>query len=163
MGPDSIRSDQRMAISVCEVSITEAPLDLPAQNDDPQAGGVVVFWGAVRATEDGREIAGIEYEAHREMAEHQLRQIAQQAIETFALELIVVHHRIGFIAAGESSLFMRVASGHRAEAFRASQWVVDELKRKVPIWKRPKFKIDKVPAKAAKGDQQTETRLISGV
>ncbi|PYJ86020.1 MAG: molybdenum cofactor biosynthesis protein MoaE, partial [Verrucomicrobia bacterium] len=57
-----------MAISVCEVSITEAPLDLPAAHEDPQAGAVVVFWGAVRATENGREIEGIDYEAHRTMA-----------------------------------------------------------------------------------------------
>ncbi|PYJ15883.1 MAG: hypothetical protein DME96_11855 [Verrucomicrobia bacterium] len=152
-----------MANPVCEVLVTEARLNAPENQVDAAAGAAVDFWGIVRGSEDGHQIEGIEYEAHREMAEHQLRQIAQQAIETFALELIVVHHRIGFIAAGESSLFMRVASGHRAEAFRASQWVVDELKRKVPIWKRPKFKIDKVPAKAAKGDQQTETRLISGV
>ena len=152
-----------MANPVCEVLVTEARLNAPENQVDAAAGAAVDFWGIVRGSEDGHQIEGIEYEAHREMAEHQLRQIAQQAIETFALELIVVHHRIGFIAAGESSLFMRVASGHRAEAFRASQWVVDELKRKVPIWKRPKFKIDKVTAKAAKGDQQTETRLISGV
>jgi len=55
---------------------------------------------------------------------------------------------------------MRVASWHRAEAFRASQWVVDELKKKVPIWKRPRFKIDKRLAKAVRRDQQAETRLI---
>jgi len=152
-----------MANPVCEVLVTEARLNAPENQVDAAAGAAVDFWGIVRGSEDGHQIEGIEYEAHREMAEHQLRQIARQSIETFALKLIVVHHRIGFIAAGESSLFMRVASGHRAEAFRASQWVVDELKRKVPIWKRPKFKIDKVPAKAAKGDQQTETRLISGV
>src|SRR6266853_82151 len=152
-----------MANFVCEVLVTEAPLDAPARNQDADAGAIVDFAGVVRRLENGCEIEGIEYEAHREMAEHQLRQIAEQAVETFALKLFVVHHRIGFIAAGESSLFMRVASGHRAEAFRASQWVVDELKRKVPIWKRPKFKIDKLPAKAVKGDQQTETRLISGV
>lgn len=152
-----------MANPVCEVLVTEARLKAARNGIDFAAGAVVDFWGIVRGSEDGREIDGIEYEAHREMAEHQLRQIAQQAIETFALKLIVVHHRIGFIAAGESSLFMRVASGHRAEAFRANQWVVDELKRKVPIWKRPKFKIDKMPAKAVTGDQQTETRLISGV
>ena len=131
-----------MAISVCEVSITETPLDLPAQNDDSQAGAVVVFWGAVRATEEGREIAGIEYEAHREMAEHQLRRIAEQAMRKFPLKLIIVRHRIGFIGVGQSSLFVRVASTHRAEAFRASQWVVDELKKKVPIWKGPRFKVE---------------------
>jgi molybdopterin synthase catalytic subunit len=56
---------------------------------------------------------------------------------------------------------MRVMSQHRAEAFRASQWVVDELKRKVPIWKRPEFKIDNQPARAGKGNRPAETHFIS--
>ncbi len=149
-----------MANPVCEVLLTEARLKAPRNDVDLAAGAVVDFLGIVRGSEDGHEIDGIEYEAHRKMAEHQLRRIAQQAIETFALKFIVIHHRIGFIATGESSLFMRVASWHRAEAFRASQWVVDELKKKVPIWKRPRFKIDKRLAKAVRRDQQAETRLI---
>jgi molybdopterin synthase catalytic subunit len=149
-----------MANPVCEVLLTEARLKAPRNDVDLAAGAVVDFLGIVRGSEDGHEIDGIEYEAHRKMAEHQLRQIAQQAIETFALKFIVIHHRIGFIATGESSLFMRVASRHRAEAFRASQWVVDELKKKVPIWKRPRFKMDKRLAKAVRRDQQAETRLI---
>jgi molybdopterin synthase catalytic subunit len=96
----------------------------------------------VRRLEDGREIDGIQYEAHREMAEHQLRQIAGQAAEKFPLQLVIIHHRVGFIAIGEPSLFLRVATPHRSEAFRATQWIVDELKKKVPIWKRPKLKVD---------------------
>jgi molybdopterin synthase catalytic subunit len=71
-----------------------------------------------------------------------LRQIAGQAAEKFPLQLVIIHHRVGFIAVGEPSLFLRVATSHRGEAFRASQWIVDELKKKVPIWKRPKFKVD---------------------
>jgi len=141
VGPDSTRSDQRMAISVCEVSITEAPLDLPAQNDDPQAGAVVVFWGAVRATEDDREIAGLDYEAHREMAEHQMRLVAERAAKKFdGVRAIFVRHRIGFVAAGEPSVVVRVTAGHRGAAYAANQWIMDELKRVVPIWKKPVFK-----------------------
>jgi molybdopterin synthase catalytic subunit len=130
-----------MANPVCEVLLTEARLKTPHYDVDVAAGAVVDFWGIVRGSEDGREIDGIEYEVHQEMAEHQLKQIAQQAVEKFALELIVIHHRIGFIAVGQSSLFLRVASQHRVEGFRAGQWVVDELKRKVPIWKRPRFRV----------------------
>ena len=130
-----------MAISVCEVSITEEPLDLPRQNDDLQAGAVVVFWGAVRATEGGREISGIEYEAHREMAEHQMRNVAEAAARKFEeVHEIFVRHRIGFVAAGEPSVVVRVTSRHRGAAFAANQWIMDELKRVVPIWKRPVFK-----------------------
>jgi molybdopterin synthase catalytic subunit len=152
-----------MANPVCEVLLTEARLGAPQNDTDLGAGAVVDFWGVVRGSEDGREIDGIEYEAHQEMAEHQLRRIAQAAIENFALTLIIIHHRIGFIATGQSSLFMRVASRHRAEAFRGSQWVVDELKKKVPIWKRPKFKVDNQPAKLVKRDRQTDADLISHV
>jgi molybdopterin synthase catalytic subunit len=134
-----------MANFVCEVLVTEAPLDAPAQNQDAEAGAIVDFAGVVRRLENGCEIEGIEYEAHREMAEHQLRQIAEQAVEKFRVQFVIIHHRIGFIAVGEPSLFMRVASLHRNEAFRASQWIVDELKKKVPIWKKPRFKTDKQP------------------
>ena len=128
-----------MANSVCEVLLTEAPLDALPQKQNVDAGAIVDFFGVVRKLEDGREIEGIEYQAHREMAEHQLRQIADQATEMFRLQLAIIHHRIGFIAVGEPSLFLRVASPHRGEAFRASQWIVDELKKKAPIWKRPRF------------------------
>jgi molybdopterin synthase catalytic subunit len=138
------RTFERMANFVCEVLLTETPLEALPQNHDGDAGATVDFLGVVRRLEDGREIEGIEYEAHRDMAEHQLRQIAQQAVEKFRLQLVIIHHRIGFIAVGEPSLFVRVASPHRGEGFRASQWIVDELKKKVPIWKRPKFKADVV-------------------
>ena len=129
-----------MAISLCEVSITDGPLDVPASTEDPQAGAVVVFWGAVRATEDSREIDGIDYEAHRPMAEHQMRLVAESAAEKFDVRAIFVRHRIGFVAAGQPSVVVRVTAGHRGAAFAASQWIMDELKRVVPIWKRPVFK-----------------------
>ena len=131
-----------MTNPVCEVLLTNTPLKAPENAGDPSAGAAVDFWGVVRGIEDGRKIEGIEYEAHREMAEHQLKRIAEQAIGKFPLKLIIIHHRIGFIGVGQSSLFVRVTSQHRAEAFRASQWVVDELKKKVPIWKRPRLKME---------------------
>ncbi len=139
------RTFNRMANSVCEIFLTEAPLEASPQNHHGDAGATVDFWGVVRRLEDGREIKGIDYEANREMAEHQLRQIAEQAVEKFRLQLVIIHHRIRFIAVGEPSLFVRVTSLHREEAFRASQWIVNELKRKVPIWKKPRFTTEKQP------------------
>jgi molybdopterin synthase catalytic subunit len=130
-----------MANAVCEISVTLEPLAARV-SDTPGAGAVVDFWGIVRPIEDGSEIDGIDYDAYREMAEHQLKQIAERAAERFALKVVIIHHRIGFIAVGEPSLFLRVASPHRSEGFRASQSIVDELKKKVPIWKRPRFKLD---------------------
>src|SRR5438132_14117386 len=130
---------------VCEVLVTEASLDTPPKTHRGDAGAINDFWGVVRRLEDGREIDGIQYEAHREMAEHQLRQIAEQAAEKFRFRVVIIHHRIGFIAVGEPSLFLRVTSLHREEAFRASQWIVNELKKKVPIWKKARFTTEKQP------------------
>ena len=68
------------------------------------------------------------------------QRIADAAVEKFRLHQVLLHHRIGFVPAGEASLFVRVRSQHRAAAFEASQWIVDELKKKVPIWKKPQLK-----------------------
>jgi molybdopterin synthase catalytic subunit len=131
-----------MANPVCEVLVTDAQLNAPGNQVDLAAGAAVDFRGIVRGLEDGREIEGIDYEAHRKMAEHQLRQIAEEATIQFDLRSVIIHHRIGFVPIGEPSLFMRVCSGHRQAAFQAGRWIVDELKKKVPIWKRPRFKSD---------------------
>jgi len=58
------------------------------------------------------------------------------------LKKVVAHHRIGFVPTGEPSLFLQVSAQHRAAAFEASKWIVDELKKKVPIWKRPRFMVE---------------------
>jgi molybdopterin synthase catalytic subunit len=131
-----------MANPVCEVLVTKERLKMPEDRIDSDAGARVDFQGIVRRLEDGLEIAGIDYEAHHEMAEHQLKQIAEQAAIEFGLRSVIIRHRIGFVAVGEPSLLIRVCSGHRDAAFRASRWIVDELKKKVPIWKRPRFETD---------------------
>ena len=129
-----------MANPVCEVLVTDARLNAPENRVDPTTGARVEFQGIVRDSEDRREIEGIDYEAHQEMAEHQLKKIAEQAAMEFELRSVIIHHRIGFVAVGEPSLFIRVCSRHRQAAFEGSRWIVDELKKKVPIWKRPRFK-----------------------
>jgi molybdopterin synthase catalytic subunit len=136
-----------MANFVCEVLVTDTALR-PPDRHIAGAGGIVDFWGVVRGLEDGREIEGIDYEAHREMADHQLKRIAAHAAENFSLQLVVIHHRVGFIAVGEPSLFTRVASLHRQEAFQASEWIVNELKKRAPIWKKPLFKLARQSAAA---------------
>ena len=145
---------QRMANPVYQVLLTKERLEAPKEILDPGAGAVVDFWGVVRELEDGCVIDGIEYEAHPTMAKHQLEKIAARAASDFPLGLIAIHHRVGFIATGESSLFLRVTAQHRAEAFAASKWIVDELKKHVPIWKRPRFKIDPPPPGLRLGKQR---------
>jgi molybdopterin synthase catalytic subunit len=130
-----------MANAVCEVFLTEARLETPAQGDvRPGVGAVVDFQGIVREMETGQRIKGIDYEAHPAMARHQMKEIADAAVEKFGLDGVVLHHRTGFVRSGEASLFLRVSAAHRGEAFEASKWIVDELKKKVPIWKKPILK-----------------------
>lgn len=128
-----------MATWHSEILITTSPLRSRPNRWSGAAGASVDFWGVVRTLEDGREISGIEYEAHQTMAQRQMEMIAEAARTDFGLEEVILQHRIGFVAAGEASLFLRVASAHREAAFRASSWIVTELKKKVPIWKRPLF------------------------
>lgn len=128
-----------MANSVCEVLLTELPLTAPAQGSGDETGAIVDFWGVVRRMEGEAAISGIDYEAHREMAEHQLHAIGDEAAKTFGLMQIKIQHRTGFVPVGEASLLVRVGSRHRADAFRGAVWIVDELKKRAPIWKHPGF------------------------
>ena len=128
-----------MATWHSEILITTSSLQSRPNQWTGAAGAAVDFWGVVRALEDGREISGIEYEAHQTMAQHQMEMIADAAGAEFGLEEVILQHRIGLVAAGEASLFLRVASAHRGAAFQASAWIVAELKKKVPIWKQPLF------------------------
>jgi molybdopterin synthase catalytic subunit len=136
-----------MANCDCEVALMRGPLGLTSPENTLGVGAMVEFFGNVRPLENGEEIDGIEYEAHREMAEHQLRKIAHEAAERFDLLAIRLHHGIGFVAVGETSLFLRVASAHRGAAFEASRWIVDELKKRVPIWKSVRFRVGSTKAK----------------
>lgn len=124
-----------MANFQCDIRLVRGALDVGVTENTTGAGGIVQFLGDVRPFEDGERIEGIEYEAHEEMAEHQLRKIAEEAAERFGLLAIRLHHRIGFVEAGQTSLFLVVAAAHRGAAFKSAQWIVDELKKRVPIWK----------------------------
>jgi molybdopterin synthase catalytic subunit len=130
-----------MANCDCEVALVSGPLGLTSQETALGAGAIVEFFGNVRPLENGKRIDGIEYEAHRQMAEHQLRKIAQEAAERFDLLMIKLHHCVGFVAVSETSLFLRVAAAHRGAAFEASRWTIDELKKRVPIWKSVRFRV----------------------
>ncbi len=122
-----------------EVLITENALVWPGPFLEANSGAVVEFWGVVRETEEGRALHGIDYEVHRAMAQHQMEVLAQTAVEEFSLKHLSLWHRVGFVRRAEASLFLRIAAPHREKAFAASQWLISELKQKVPIWKRPVF------------------------
>ena len=128
-----------MTNSVCEVLLTDKPLVPPPEPGLAETGAVLDFWGVVRKTEKGVAIAGIEYEAFRSMATSQLQKVAEESARQFSIMRITVHHRVGFVPAGEPSLLVRVESRHRAASFDAGAWLIEELKKRVPIWKHPRL------------------------
>jgi len=101
-------------------------------------GAVVCFLGVVRGTEEDRAISAIEYEAFLRMAEHQFNVLFDQMEKRWPIESVRLVHRIGVVQVNEPSLWVEVVGPHRGEAFAASQWLIDEMKRVVPIWKRPR-------------------------
>lgn len=103
---------------------------------DVEVGAVVTFAGVVRPTEGELRIGGLDYEAYASMAEGQMRALVAQARERWRLGRVGLVHRAGHVAAGHSSVLVVVGAGHRAQAFEAARWLIDELKAKVPIWKR---------------------------
>jgi molybdopterin synthase catalytic subunit len=121
----------------CETKITREALKVPDDKFSGNEGAVVDFWGVVRAIEDGQIISGIDYEAFEKMAERQLKVVADEAKEQHGLATVIVHHRVGFVPAGEASLFVRVAAQHRKAALEGCAQIVERLKCAVPIWKHP--------------------------
>lgn len=123
-----------------EVVLGEAPLDILAlmsrRLPGARNGAFVHFQGVVRGEEAGGSIGGIEYTAFKRMALHQFDLLIDAASARWPVASVRIHHRLGRVRAGEPSLWVEVAAPHRAEAFAACQWLIDEMKRVVPIWKR---------------------------
>jgi molybdopterin synthase catalytic subunit len=100
------------------------------------SGAVNVFLGVVRDNNLGRNVGYLEYDAYPQMAERVMRDLAEEARTRFGLEDCAVLHRTGRLEIGETSLVVAVACGHRAESFEAGHWLVNEIKKKVPVWKK---------------------------
>jgi len=123
-----------------ELTITTEPLDeakLVTQREmSHEMGAAVYFAGVVRATEDGKTISAIDYEAFKPMAERQFHLIFDQVEKRWTIESIRLIHRLGIVKVNEPSLWVEVIAPHRGEAFAACQFVIDEMKKVVPIWKK---------------------------
>jgi molybdopterin synthase catalytic subunit len=124
-----------------ELQITGDPIDEAAlmarRAISGGAGAVVYFLGVVRGEEAGQPITSLDYEAFEKMAEHQFNRLFDQLEQRWPIESVRLVHRVGTINVGEPSLWIELAAPHRGEAFAACQWLIDELKRVVPIWKKP--------------------------
>jgi len=121
--------------------ISPDPLDesalIAARRMTGGMGAAVYFSGVVRGSEASQPISAIEYECFRPMAEHQFHQLFDELERRWPVESVRLVHRIGVVKVGEPSLWVEVVAPHRSESFAACQWLIDELKRVVPIWKKP--------------------------
>jgi molybdopterin synthase catalytic subunit len=100
-------------------------------------GAVAYFSGVVRGQEGGAAISAIDYEAFIPMAERQFQLLFDEMEKRWPVESVRLVHRIGVVRVNEPSLWVEVVAPHRGEAFAAAQWLIDEMKRVVPIWKKP--------------------------
>lgn len=112
---------------------------LGAEAAAPECGAVVTFIGTVRDHNDGRRVSGIEYAAYTAMAERELAAIAREAASRFGTPAVIIEHRVGRLAVGEASIVIVVGHAHRAAAYDASRYVIEQVKRRVPIWKREEY------------------------
>jgi len=112
---------------------------LIAQAKQGSDGAVVAFDGIVRNHTRGRLTLYLDYEAYEELAARQMNELARQARSQFGARHVTIVHRLGRLEVGETSVLIVVASAHRAQAFDACRWLIDTLKKTVPIWKKETF------------------------
>jgi molybdopterin synthase catalytic subunit len=112
------------------------PAGLLAEVASSGCGGTVLFVGTVRSSPEDGGVAGIEYSAYPEMAEREFDRIVEEARERWPMARIALRHRLGYVPAGEASIAIAVAAPHRAEAYDASRYVIEETKKRVPVWKK---------------------------
>jgi molybdopterin synthase catalytic subunit len=130
-----------MSGTVVIAQVLDVPLDLAAHEKavvDARAGAVVSFQGVVRDHDGGRGVTQLEYEGHP-TAEKVLREVAAEIAADPAVYAVAVSHRIGALAIGDVALVASVSTAHRAAAFAACARLVDEVKGRLPIWKRQVF------------------------
>lgn len=99
-------------------------------------GALVTFLGVVRSDSEGKQVDMMEIEVYPEMALKQLNEIRNSAIELFKVDDVHIIHRFGLLTVSENIVLIAVSAGHRSEAFDACEYIIDELKKRVPIWKK---------------------------
>lgn len=124
-----------------ELTISPAVIDEPAllakREMSSGMGAAIYFLGVVREAEGDGKISAIDYESFHKMAEHQFHLLFDEMEKRWPIESVRLVHRIGKVKVGKPSLWVEIVSPHRGEAFAACQWLIDEMKRIVPIWKKP--------------------------
>ena len=121
------------------IALTRQPIDptaLLAAVQDPLCGAVVLFLGTVRELTGAVRTVHLEYDAYAPMAEKKLREVAALAGERWLLKRVGIVHRLGKLAVGDIAVAVAVSTPHRAEAFAAAEFIMDQVKELVPIWKQ---------------------------
>lgn len=121
--------------------LTQDPIDLPslvAQISRADHGAIVTFTGAVRDSHAGREVTALAYSSYESMAEHECADVVREAEAKWPVR-VALQHRLGNLAIGDVAVAVTVASAHREDAFVACRWVIDQVKARVPIWKRETY------------------------
>ncbi|MCH2133292.1 MAG: molybdenum cofactor biosynthesis protein MoaE [Phycisphaerales bacterium] len=123
---------------IIDVGLHPHPVVLLPWDPPPPGGAQCDFVGTTRPEThaDHGQLRALDYEAHEPLAVVRLNELATQAVERWSLLAVRLHHALGEVKVGEASVVVQVACGHRAEAFEACRWLIDELKSVVPIWKR---------------------------
>ena len=119
--------------------LSEEPLSLDRVVDEVRsadAGAIATFTGTTRVHSRGRTVTHLDYEAYEGMAERVMAEIAEKLLERYALTAIAIHHRIGRVGIGETSVVIAVSAPHRGDALAACRDAIDELKERVPLWKK---------------------------
>ena len=119
--------------------LTRSPISLDAllaEVASPECGGTCAFLGTVRSGPEEHGVTAIEYSAYEEMVEEELGRIVAELGERWSGARVSLRHRLGVIGVGEASIAIVAAAGHRARAFEACRYVIEEVKRRVPVWKR---------------------------
>ncbi len=120
------------------VGLVDGPIDVSAlisEVSDDSCGASAVFLGCVRNVNEGRAVTGIEYSAYRSMAEREMTSIAREAEERFGVSRLILEHRLGVLGLGDVSVAVVAAHPHRTPALDAVRFAIEQLKRRVPIWK----------------------------
>jgi len=129
-------------MSIQGFSFTETAIDpiaLRKQLADPSCGGYVSFEGWVRNNNEGHSVTRLEYEAFVDLAIKEGARIVEEAVKRFDVAQAACVHRVGSLAIGDVAVWVGVSSGHRDEAFRACRYIIDEVKHRVPIWKKEHY------------------------
>ncbi len=122
--------------------VTKDPIDpcaVLARVGRPGDGAVAFFAGVVRDENEGRPVSGMEYEGYDEMARDELAGIVAEAAGRAGTQRIAAVHRLGRLAVGEVSVAIAVSAPHRAEAFAAARYIIEEIKKRLPVWKREHY------------------------